>query len=426
MKLTPETAEAFMLFKQLARVVQANLVYPEGSERRTASARLFLDSLARWSRPFRVSLIGNQVVVERDTMPEMGGVEKLLVRTLQKARWESLRIEKDISIEGLFELVRSAVTMVMPPIEGKGFSAGLLTLESVRAGEMPITNAAIGYLSLLSGARDTIIRLGGGDPDGIDDARRVVAGLAAHLAGGIDVFSPIRSLKHYDDYTYTHALNVSLIAMAIGKKLGLDDDLLEQMSLGALCHDIGKERIPKDILNKKSALTPDEREVMNRHPVEGTKMLLALDCALPPLVPVVAYQHHMYNSERNYPPRLPGQRPHPATMLVSVADVFDALRTVRPYREAYATEDAFSILLSEARKGSIYKGFLGPLASMLGVTAAGRRVRLTNGREAVVCNYREDMPLRPTVRYDDGSEVDLSVDGAISIAGVFRPTADPS
>ena len=165
---------------------------------------------------------------------------------------------------------------------------------------------------------------------------------------------------------------------------------------------------------------------MDRHPVQGAKILGKLPGDMPPLLPVIAYQHHMATDGSGYPVRSPGQKPHPASLLVSVADVFDALRTVRPYRPAMTTGQAFSMLLSDARRGRIMRQLLAPLAGLLGVTSTGSLVTLSNGKEATVVEEHPDNPLTPVVEDKNGQTLDLSSETSVSLTGTLEPPPPPA
>ena len=108
-------------------------------------------------------------------------------------------------------------------------------------------------------------------------------------------------------------------------------------------------------------------------------------------------------------------------MLISVADAYDAIRTVRPYRPPSTADTAFTLLLISARKGNINKSFLGPLAKLTGATKAGKKVKLSNGREATILCENHQSPLMPYVRTDDGQgeELDLQSETGISITGIL-------
>ena len=169
--------------------------------------------------------------------------------------------------------------------------------------------------------------------------------IVARLAIGRELFEPIRELKNFDDYTFTHALNVCVLSSALARALRVSEEMVNAIAMAALCHDLGKKEVPKEILNYKGPLEPNERLLMEKHPSFGARLLLDIPGveSTNPLLPVVAYQHHMGADQSGYPKiqgRLPQYTLHFASLLVAVADVYDALRTVRPYRPALTVAKA--------------------------------------------------------------------------------------
>jgi len=408
------------LYKHLARLVQAVHLYPAGSDRQLKSANLFLEEFRELGAPFRVTLLGKDAVVEDRLLAEPTPVERALTLALRRAEWEGTRIEQGIGAEALVEMAEKLVARKTPYQQGKGWEACHLTLETAKKHDLPVANAAVGYLKLLAQSRDSIGAMARGNAEGYINARELVAGLADNMTRGGDLLSPIRNLRHFDEYTFTHALNVSVITMAVLKALGVGEPLCGDMALGALCHDVGKETVPKEILNKPGRLDDTEKAIMDRHPLEGAKILTNLSSDMSPFVPVIAYQHHFRVDLSGYPQALPGQKAHPASELVSIVDTFDALRTVRPYREAFTSENSFSIVLNEARRGKLNRKLVSPLAGVLGVVRIGVQVRLTdNSTASVVAGNREDA-LLPVLRLADGEYLDLAQTSGISIAGILE------
>jgi HD-GYP domain-containing protein (c-di-GMP phosphodiesterase class II) len=147
---------------------------------------------------------------------------------------------------------------------------------------------------------------------------------------------------------------------------------------------------------------------------------------LSPLVPVVAFQHHMGLNRSGYP-RMPQPGTlHPASLIVAVADVFDALRTVRPYRPARSTAVACTVLIEDARAGKLHPLCVSTLVRLSKIIVRGLRVGLSDGRTAVVRHAGDD-PLRPRVETEGGEQVDLAAPEAPSLARILeeagpRPT----
>jgi putative nucleotidyltransferase with HDIG domain len=180
------------------------------------------------------------------------------------------------------------------------------------------------------------------------EAEAVVRSLSVAMHGGRQVMVPLLQLKEFDQYTTTHSMNVSVLAMALAEFIGLGAQDVRAFGIAGLLHDVGKTRIPLEILIKPGKLTPDEREIMTGHPADGARIILESEEQLD-VAAVVAYEHHIMLNGGGYP-RLQYQRPcHRASNLVHVCDVYDALRTKRPYRDAWSHAEVLHYL--EGRSG---------------------------------------------------------------------------
>jgi len=180
------------------------------------------------------------------------------------------------------------------------------------------------------------------------EAEAVVRSLAVAMHGGQQIMLPLLQLKEFDQYTTTHSLNVAVLSMALAEFLGLSATDVRTFGVAGLLHDIGKTKIPLDVLTKPGKLTDEERALMNEHPVAGARMLLEVEDDLD-LAVVVAYEHHIMINGGGYPVLHYARQCHQASKLVHVCDVYDALRTRRPYREAWSFEKTLGYL--DERKG---------------------------------------------------------------------------
>jgi len=180
------------------------------------------------------------------------------------------------------------------------------------------------------------------------EAEAVVRSLAVAMHGGQQIIMPLLQLKEFDQYTTTHSLNVAVLSMALAEFLGLSATTVRTFGVAGLLHDIGKIKIPLDVLTKPGKLTDEERALMNEHPVAGARMLLDAEQDLD-LAIVVAYEHHIMINGGGYPTLHYARDCHQASKLVHVCDVYDALRTRRPYREAWSFEKTLGYL--EERRG---------------------------------------------------------------------------
>jgi len=168
------------------------------------------------------------------------------------------------------------------------------------------------------------------------EAEIVIESLANAMHDQANALVPLLTLKEFDQYTTTHALNVAVLAMGLAEHLGLSTREVRSYGVAGLLHDLGKVKVPVEIVQKPGALTPEEQAIMRQHPVDGARVILESDNRLD-LSAAVAFEHHIMIDGGGYPSRRSRRDCHHASMLVHVCDVFDALRTHRPYRVAWET-----------------------------------------------------------------------------------------
>lgn len=179
------------------------------------------------------------------------------------------------------------------------------------------------------------------------EAEALVQALSLAMHADRNLILPLLRLKAFDQYTTTHALNVAVLSMALAEHLGCSKSEVRAYGVAGLLHDIGKIRIPIEVLTKPGALTPEERAIMNRHPADGARLILATRGELD-LAAVVAYEHHIMLNGGGYPVLHFPRTCHHASRLVHVCDVYDALRTKRPYRDAWSAEATLAYLQANA------------------------------------------------------------------------------
>jgi putative nucleotidyltransferase with HDIG domain len=181
----------------------------------------------------------------------------------------------------------------------------------------------------------------------IAEASAVVQSLSLAMSGGQAMVLPLLQLKEFDQYTTTHAINVAVLTMALAESLGMSAGMVRGLGLAGLLHDLGKIKIPEEILNKPGKLTPVERSVVQCHPAEGARMILEGEEPLD-LAAAVAYEHHLCVDGGGYPVLHYPRQAHHASRLVHVCDVYDALRTKRPYRDAWTSDEALDYIRRRA------------------------------------------------------------------------------
>jgi putative nucleotidyltransferase with HDIG domain len=176
----------------------------------------------------------------------------------------------------------------------------------------------------------------------------VIRSLASAMHRDQHVVLPLLELKTVDQYTTTHSCNVAMLSMGLAEQLGLSSAAVREIGTAALLHDIGKVQMPPEILVKPGKLTNDEFALMRRHPVDGARILSERGRGHA-LAAVVAYEHHVWeDGSRGYPQFAFARRCHYASRIVHVCDLYDALSTKRPYRDAWPRERTLAMLREQA------------------------------------------------------------------------------
>ncbi|MDR0272072.1 MAG: HD-GYP domain-containing protein [Clostridiales bacterium] len=206
----------------------------------------------------------------------------------------------------------------------------------------------------------------------------------------------INDLKHYDEYTYHHSLSVAVLSMVTGRELGLDHDELIRLGRCAILHDIGKQLIPLEIINKKGRLTADEFEKITHHPELGANNLICSALGDDELWNSIVCHHEKING-KGYPYKLKGNEIPLFSKIISVADVYDAVTSYRSYRSPMSPVQAFGTIYSDIGESFDYdvvKAFYKKLEFYPPNTI----VELTDGTLGIVIAGGGPLKLRPLVR----------------------------
>lgn len=251
-----------------------------------------------------------------------------------------------------------------------------------------------------------------------------VKDLVDELLSSPKVVVSLVDVRALDDYTFGHSVNVCLLSLLTGISLGYDRKELIALGVGALLHDVGKSKIPPEILQKPGKLTPEEFALVKSHTVLGYQLLRK--AGIESASCVVAYQHHERYLGQGYPQGLKGKEIHEFAAICGVADVFDALTADRCYRRAYPVHEAYEFVAGAGNflfDYRIVQAFLENIAAY----PVGTVVRLSSGAVGVVTETKRGATLRPRVRlfFDaegarlDPQEIDLSEERSITITEVI-------
>ena len=204
----------------------------------------------------------------------------------------------------------------------------------------------------------------------------------------------ISMLKVSDEYTFKHSVDVATMSMIVAKKLEMSEQEVFDIGVAGLLHDIGKSKIPNEILNKPGKITDEEFEVIKKHPEWGYD-LLKKNKGLSEHIKMAVRQHHEKINACGYPNGIDSFKICPFAKIISIADVYDALVTERPYKAGFTPRDAVEMIMAMTAELDLYamKGFLGSVI----LYPVGSTVELSNGERARVVENFEETILRPTV-----------------------------
>jgi HD-GYP domain-containing protein (c-di-GMP phosphodiesterase class II) len=224
-----------------------------------------------------------------------------------------------------------------------------------------------------------------------------ISNIIDDLATNSYVMIGMSELKSYDDYTYQHSVNVCALSIILGISQGYSRMRLQNLGIGAMLHDIGKIKIPLEIINKPSSLTYEEYMEVKKHPWEGFKIINSSAMMLPRTSIYGVLQHHERVDGRGYPRGLSEVNIHEYGLIIAVADVFDALVSDRPNRPAFSNHEAMQII--ERKKGThLSTIFVDALLSHINMYPPGTVVILSNGDLAVVTQENIKEPKRPQTK----------------------------
>lgn len=204
-------------------------------------------------------------------------------------------------------------------------------------------------------------------------------------------FLGLTTIKNHDEYLYNHSVNVCVMSIALGQKLGMNKRLLSELGMAALFHDVGMINLPIEILNKPGKFTTSEQEAMRKHTVFSVKQLLKQKVLNESMIRriLAAYEHHMDYNLAGYPRIARRRNLNLFSRIIQIVDTFDGMTTAKPYREAYLPDEALKVMLKESGTKfdpTLLKVFI----NMIGVYPLGTFVQLDTGEMGLVFHNSND------------------------------------
>jgi putative nucleotidyltransferase with HDIG domain len=359
-------SQAVDFLNAFAQALSALSLYPDGHSVREraldAAYQTLLDLLAEDVAP-QFSFLAEEVIYGKSPLREMRNWDwssRLAMVGIQRLELDRTTTREDLEIflgDALGLLAGAGInTAEARHMRPSGIRWGEIGIKGEEQSMRSAVETATIALTLGEEA-DTIRWLHEEVQNGRDlpllEVEAVVRALSVAMHGDRQMLLPLLKLREFDEYTTTHSLNVSVLTMALAEWLGFGAHDVRAFGVSGLLHDLGKVKIPLEILNKAGKLDENERNVMNAHPIEGARLIIAEEPELD-MAAVVAYEHHIMLNGGGYPAFRYERSCHDASKLVHVCDVYDALRTKRPYRDAWPSEKVLAYL--EERSGVEFDG----------------------------------------------------------------------
>lgn len=230
----------------------------------------------------------------------------------------------------------------------------------------------------------------------MEEVNRVVSDMTDSVFRNPDALTSLTRLKQFDEYTFYHSVNTSLLAMSLGRHLEFDRAALHQIGVGTLLHDIGKTKIPSEILNKPGRFEPHEMEIMKQHVLRGVEVLSTTtglgDAYLRP-----ALEHHERVDGTGYPHRRVRNELSQFGLMAAVIDIYDAITSDRCYHKGRVAHEALQFIYGLALEGHLDAALVQQFIHVVGIYPVGSLVELNTGETGIVKQIHHHMPLAPVV-----------------------------
>ncbi len=406
-------------FQQLAAVAKNATLYPEAHPFLLASAdklRVTIEGLLPGRKEIAFYLLSGELFFETLSVPIDQSLSLLLEQFTSRdiggiafkpglLSQDLIRFAGLMSKEPSYFIGQSNINdaIAKEGIEHIELHRGLLVDKKIGAaikeGKKKATEV---FKDAIDAVKDLVHTVNLDKPSNLRKMNSVVQTMVDNILDNRDAILGLTSIKMYDEYTFAHSVNTSILAVSLGTFLSFDKPQIAALGVASLMHDIGKVKVPHTVINKPGKLTDEEWEQVKRHPIEGALMLSDIP-GVSKLAMVAAFEHHQNGGY----PKVEGEiKLHPFSQIVSLADAYEALTAARVYYSSQmAPDSAVRILL--AKRHTVFNSVLvKAFVNMIGIFPIGTLLKLDTGEIGLVLHQTRDL-LRPRVLIldkFDGSE----------------------
>jgi len=437
-----EKIEQFI--KKLVTCLQIAKIYTSSHPKFSESLTTTYESLTEvlQEKPeFTVGIIGEEIAYEREIFFELSQKIKAAIGLLKKKGIERITFIKGMEKDDLSKFIEYLAIPETEDVQDPQKYITTIGVRNINVGKIKSSEdedkilvkdksveGSESYYEESLKAVETSIEdiLESKSVDGVDFRFNVI-GVMENLVKKHNEFLRLATVKRYDSTTFWHLLNVSILSMYFSWKLGFSKEDFLDIATAAIFHDVGKIFISRKIIQKPDKLSVEEFDIVRSHSALGAQILLKYSQTLGMIVPVVAFEHHLGYSGKGYPKLIFGQKPHMASLIVSICDVYDALTQRRSYKWEYSPALIYEIMMKE--KGELFHPeLLDSFFKIIGVWPYGTLVLLNDDSIAVVREQNADDIFNPIVEVifpaEKKNRINLSSDRSVTIKHFLNPTSE--
>jgi HD-GYP domain-containing protein (c-di-GMP phosphodiesterase class II) len=277
-----------------------------------------------------ITVLGGRILVNDTPLKRESMHLSAFATRLRRKRLEKVVFRHGVPASEIAEFIAALADPDAAPVSRGHISVGALEVR-LRAEDSDVATEIQEDIGQVREIYQGISKFRKLDMVGLEE---VVVSFISALRRESNILRLVSPVKAHSDYTFAHTTNVTILSIFQAESLGMRGEVLHEVGLAGLLHDVGKTFVPNEVLEKPGKLTDEEWAIMKQHPLQGAKYLSSLP-DVPRLAVIATYEHHMKFDGSGYPdPLRRGKQQHVVSQIVALSDFFDALRTERPYRKA--------------------------------------------------------------------------------------------
>lgn len=331
-----------------------------------------------------------------------------LQREFKKRHLGSLRFVKKLNPEETQAFVKAFINSQYAPDPFEDLSKNLEPLKGIECGKIRKIvedeqdlrkTVKRTYFNAVSFTKGVMNKIKAGERISMKKAKRVVESMVDVLLEREEFLLGMTAIKNYDEYTFHHSVNVSILSIALGQRIGLNKKALMDLGIVSLFHDVGKTEVPPEVLNKPSNFTPEEWEVMKRHTQWGVKVIFRMKNfeSSSMRAAIAAYEHHIHHDHTGYPKVKKLSDLDLYSRIVSISDQYDAMTSARVYSRSPLSPDRALSMMVKREGVQLDALLLKFFVNMVGVYPVGSLVMLDSREMGIVSGANASDQMRPKV-----------------------------